>query len=524
MAGLQLAPQLPVGVMLPHNKTEAPGLHSTKQDPYEQGDSSLRSSLMGHLKSFWQKPLSKKELQLDVYTHPRWNTSSKAQSYFGSLCHGVSERNSGNNSQGRERGVVYSSGPQSMYPKANDKDFVSVTKKRVGVDRAYPLKPMVHRKSCSTGEAGTDRYQHVHPRPPELRESSDSNFGLRSWVNSSVLTSTQVKAMANLHRLGWKQLQRLEAAGESLGEEIRRKESLLWEKLKKTEAELRRIQKEKAQAKENEERELQKMIQLRTVEGSYTTTPYKPVFPPEFGTEEVFGRDRREDESWEQLQEDSSPTQLSDYGIQRLKRERLVASNNKMQDQAAGPLEKFFQPSEADSNFQGSTRSSSLSRAPEAAGSLFSTEEEPVLAQCSHCGRTFLLPRLERHSAICSKMQGPRRKVFNSSRARAKGTELEQYLNWNRPPTVKAEPPQKSNWRQKHESFLRTLRQARQIQQAIAKGGNPLDWPPALPAENPGYVQCSHCSRHFAPKVAERHIPKCQTIRNRLPPPRKHHS
>ena len=89
---------------------------------------------------------------------------------------------------------------------------------------------------------------------------------------------------------------------------------------------------------------------------------------------------------------------------------------------------------------------------------------------------------------------------------------------------LQAEPPQKSNWRQKHESFIRTLRQAREVQQVIAKGGNPSDLPPILPAENPDYIQCPHCSRHFAPKVAERHIPKCKTIKNRPPPPRKHYS
>ncbi|KAM6170734.1 zinc finger C2HC domain-containing protein 1C [Erethizon dorsatum] len=523
MAGLQLAPPLPVGVMFPHNKTEAPGFHSAKQDPHEQGDFSQQSSL-GHLKSFQQKPLSKKELALDnVYTHPKWNTCTKARSYFYSHCAGISQRNSGSNSQGQGKGFLYYSGPQSGYPKAHDQDFIPFTKKRVGVDRAYPLKPMVHRKSCSTGEAGTDRYQNVYPRPPEPREFSD-NFGLRKWVNSSVLASMQGEAMANLHRTERMQLQRLEAAGESLEEEIRRKGSLLREKLKKTEEELRRIQREKEQAKENEVRELQRKIQLRRVKGSNTTTTYKPIFSPEFGTEEVFNRDRREDETWGQPQENSSPIQLSDDGIQKLKKERLVASNNKIRDRVSGPLEKFFPPSEeADSNLQGSVRSSSLSRAPESSGSSCSTEE-PEMGKCSHCGRTFLLLRLERHSTICSKMQGSKRKVFNSSRARARGTELEQYLNWNGPATVKAEPLQKSNWRQKHESFIRTLRQAREIQQVIAKGGNPSDLPPILPAENPDYVQCSHCSRHFAPKAAERHIPKCKTIRNRPPPPRKHHS
>lgn len=201
-----------------------------------------------------------------------------------------------------------------------------------------------------------------------------------------------------------------------------------------------------------------------------------------------------------------------------------MASNSKIRDQDAGPsADAFFQPAEE----LGSTlQESSRSGTPGSSGSSSSTEE-PELAKCSHCGRSFLSLRLQRHSTVCGKMQGSKRKVFDSSRARAKGTELEQYLNWRGPATAKAEtppPPRKSTWRQKHESFIRTLRHARQVQQVIARGGNPSDLPSILPADNPDYVQCPHCSRHFAPKVAERHIPKCKTIKNRPPPPRRHDS
>jgi uncharacterized Zn-finger protein len=332
--------------------------------------------------------------------------------------------------------------------------------------------------------------------------------------------------MANLHRTEWMQIQRLEAAGESLKEEIRKKEILLREKLKKTEEGLRRIQKEKKQTKENEDRELWRtVLPRRRVKGNTDNITYKPVFSPEFASEEVFSRDREEDETWGRSQVNTASLRFSDYGIQRLKRERLVASNNKIQARVSGlSAEKFSQPlEEPNSGLQESTRSSSLSRTPGSSGSSCSTQE-PELGKCSYCGRTFLLPRLERHSTVCGRMQGSKRKVFDSFRARAKGTELEQYLNWKGPAADKAEPPRKSNWRQKHESFICTLRQAREVQQVIAKGGNLSDLPSILPAENPDYVQCPHCSRHFAPKVAERHIPKCKTIKNRPPPPRKHDS
>nr|XP_060476280.1 zinc finger C2HC domain-containing protein 1C isoform X2 [Panthera onca] len=529
MAGLQLAPHLPVGVMLPYNKAEAPGLLSAKQEPCEKGDSSQRSS-MGHPRNnFQQKLLSNKELMPEnLYTPSKWNTYSKAWSYSYPQCVGISQQDSRSSPQGQAKGLFYSSDPQSWYPKADNQEFIPFTKKRVGVDRAYPLKPVFHRKSHSMSEAAIDGDQNVSPRPPEPRGFPYSSAGSRNWENSSgvcaVAATQEERAVAHPNRTERVQIQRLEAAGESLREEIRRKETLLREKLKKTEEELRRIQKEKEQAKENEKRELQRMtLPRRRVKGNSNTT-YKSTFSPELGAEEVFSRQRGEDETRGWPQENSSPLQFSDYGIQKLKRERLVASNNKIRDLVSGPPKEFSQSSGVPGHAsRGSTSNSSLSRAPDSSVSSCSTEE-PELGECSHCGRKFLLLRLERHSNACSRMQSSKRNVFDSSKARAKGTELEQYLNWKGSASVQAEPPRKSNWRQKHESFICTLRQAREVQQVIAKGGNPSDLPPILPAENPDYIQCPHCSRRFAPNVAERHIPKCKTIKNRPPPPRKHPS
>jgi hypothetical protein len=294
---------------------------------------------------------------------------------------------------------------------------------------------MVHRKSHSTSDAGADGDQNGYPRLPDSSEFSDNSFGLRSWVNSSLLASVQAeKVVAELHRTEWTQIQRLEAAGESLQKEIRRKEILLQEKLKKTEEGLRRMQKEKKQAIFQEDRELQRMVlPRRRVRDGDHDTPHKPCLSPEFRSE-VFSRNRGEDQTCDQAQENPSPRQLSDYELQKLKRERLMASNSKIRDQDAGPsADAFFQPAEE----LGSTlQESSRSGTPGSSGSSSSTEE-PELAKCSHCGRSFLSLRLQRHSTVCGKMQGSKRKVFDSSRARAKGTELEQYLNWRGPATAK---------------------------------------------------------------------------------------
>lgn len=73
--------------------------------------------------------------------------------------------------------------------------------------------------------------------------------------------------------------------------------------------------------------------------------------------------------------------------------------------------------------------------------------------------------------------------------------------------------PKKNNWWQRHEAFIQTMRQGR--------GSVP---PQSASNLNSEYVSCPHCGRRFAPGPAERHIPKCQNIRSRPPPPKQPHS
>lgn len=79
--------------------------------------------------------------------------------------------------------------------------------------------------------------------------------------------------------------------------------------------------------------------------------------------------------------------------------------------------------------------------------------------------------------------------------------------------------PPRNNWKQKHEALIHIMSQARQVEQTLAKGRTVSGLPPLPPIDNPDYVACTYCGRKFAPRVAERHIPKCKNIRNRPPPP-----
>ncbi|XP_056097872.1 zinc finger C2HC domain-containing protein 1C [Rhinichthys klamathensis goyatoka] len=124
---------------------------------------------------------------------------------------------------------------------------------------------------------------------------------------------------------------------------------------------------------------------------------------------------------------------------------------------------------------------------------------------CNVCGRCFARDRLETHTRVCEKKR-PERKVFDTSRHRAKGTELERFMKTHgrsKTPELK-----KNTWRQKHQAFIQTMRQGRDPE---PQPGSDL---------HPEYVSCPHCGRRFAPGPAERHVPMCQNIRSRPAPPK----
>ncbi|KAL1258419.1 hypothetical protein QQF64_011663 [Cirrhinus molitorella] len=136
------------------------------------------------------------------------------------------------------------------------------------------------------------------------------------------------------------------------------------------------------------------------------------------------------------------------------------------------------------------------------------------LIPCDVCHRCFTRDRLETHMKVCTKKR-PQRKIFDMSQYRAKGTDLEEFMKTNS--RSKTPELKKNNWRQKHEAFIQTMRQGR----THTPGRGP---PQSVANLNSEYETCPHCGRKFAPGPAERHIPKCQNIKSRPPPPKQPNS
>ncbi|TSM77364.1 Zinc finger C2HC domain-containing protein 1C [Bagarius yarrelli] len=168
---------------------------------------------------------------------------------------------------------------------------------------------------------------------------------------------------------------------------------------------------------------------------------------------------------------------------------------NSPQSQARGTVRKEMlegnDPEPLPNDASGSRNIESLqqvNRIPES-----SSNPNFQLLPCEVCHRKFREDRLEKHISICQKMQKPKCKVYDSSKHRIKGTEIEEFIKKNgRSKTPEARAPANRSLKPKKDPYS-------------------------------DYVTCPHCTRRFAPGTAEKHVQKCQNIRNRPPPPRHRH-
>uniref|UniRef100_A0ACB8G5A6 Uncharacterized protein n=2 Tax=Sphaerodactylus townsendi TaxID=933632 RepID=A0ACB8G5A6_9SAUR len=433
-----------------------------------------------------------------------------------------------------------SAGPHDWYLKNQASILPSHwrAKRREGVDRAYPLRPVFHQKAgngaitSSLQDASPPATQTASPNiSSEKKGRSHAVKAQHVGVPCSFSVEQSWRAAAYPRRAESSYIQKLEAAGRNLGEEIQRKEALLREKLMRTEEELRRIQWERrqAEAKARKEHGLW-MPERKAADISWVQLSRSTAQPS--------------DDQWKNVpnspvaSKETTPVP-SELHMERLKKQRLVASNSKIQGKVSQENATAPCPELASRHDQPPTTvplgqtDSMVAAAPLPPAYVDAVSSVEDWGECSFCGRKLYSARLEKHISICSKNHSSKRKVFDSSKARAKGTELETFnllmgsdASQKRTSTKSIDASKQSSmqskqsgWRQKHESFIKTLRRAREVQRVISKGGKASDLPPIPAMENPDYKLCPYCTRQFAPKVAERHIPKCKNIKNRPPPP-----
>ncbi|KRT83329.1 hypothetical protein AMK59_3082, partial [Oryctes borbonicus] len=137
------------------------------------------------------------------------------------------------------------------------------------------------------------------------------------------------------------------------------------------------------------------------------------------------------------------------------------------------------------------------------------------LATCKFCNRRFAPDRLQIHEDICARTVKKKRKMYDATKHRVQGTELEPFARKTMRGQTKTSKPgsgKKGSWRQTHNEFISTIRAAKMAQAHLAKGGKLSDLPPPPTSTNPDYVQCPHCGRRFNETAAARHIPKCATF------------
>ncbi|NXW39983.1 ZC21C protein, partial [Nyctiprogne leucopyga] len=467
-----------------------------------------------HQKNSFQHELipGKEDSLKDLYAR-------KSQSYSYSLSTESSQHSS------KHRGFC-SGGLQSKYLTSQIKTLPakSVARQKEGVDRAYPLKPVFHHKGVNvpvvnTAQLRSSPYMEEAPNSRSSSMSKGKPPAGRSQL-AAVLSAEPKQSASHLYRRELAYILKLEADGQNLQEEIRKKEALLREKLRRTKEELRRIQREKelVKAEERRDREAERTHEQKATRHPGETTLRVAVSQGDGGGD--FGGVQSAEAT---LPKPGTTLHPQELAMGKLKKERLVASNSKIRDHV--PTKCLASCSELALK-RNPSPSALLDRDP---GARQSTEvlytqaasavEQEGLGQCSFCRRKFLCTRLEKHTSICGKRQGSKRKVFDSSRARARGTDLEKYQQWKSSERPQSKPSRGNNSRQKHEVFIQTPRQDCQVQQILSKGGKVSDLSPLPPIENPDYITCPYCRCQFAPQAAERHIPKCKTMENRLPAP-----
>jgi len=133
-----------------------------------------------------------------------------------------------------------------------------------------------------------------------------------------------------------------------------------------------------------------------------------------------------------------------------------------------------------------------------------------AMVACDGCGRKFNEQAFARHAKICKKVFQEKRKAYDPSKARAadgaraastastsvstKGKEAEKKAK-------EAKEAKKAAWKARSAQLRAAIK--------AGKGDGSVD----VPLDTSDLIPCPHCKRTFNQRAAERHIPRCQTMK-----------
>ncbi|XP_043254218.1 uncharacterized protein LOC122398440 [Colletes gigas] len=135
----------------------------------------------------------------------------------------------------------------------------------------------------------------------------------------------------------------------------------------------------------------------------------------------------------------------------------------------------------------------------------------PILMPCAICARTFMPQSLEKHTRICERSTGRKRKPFDSSKQRIQGTELAEFLPRQERRRQDDKSCRSRSWKQTHDEFLRAIRAARcELEDTTMQKQSSPNAPSSAPTRANEQGVCPTCNRHFGIKAYDRHVAWCK--------------
>ena len=123
------------------------------------------------------------------------------------------------------------------------------------------------------------------------------------------------------------------------------------------------------------------------------------------------------------------------------------------------------------------------------------------LEPCRYCGRSFAEDRIKKHITICRIQKNKKVKVKR----------FHKVITAKEKRKILRKKP-KTNWKLKHQEFVKQMRYMRKLKKVEEEGGDIRDIAPPPPSVQPGLVPCKYCGRRFREQAHGRHEKICQNV------------